>query len=144
MIVILELPQRTAGFAFEIDRRVLLERLYEFYEIAGLRRSGCQKMHVIRHHAIRMHEKFARRRMFLEPSDNPARDPRIRAESATLLKAEGDEIKPPPAIVFGRQPNVFALEWHACGHGRTQEYAGLKSPALHLNLKQHAVAHQKI
>lgn len=100
----------------KLEGGFLLEGFDEFDQVAFLRGPNRQKMHVVRHDAIRMYEKRANAGVFSQAGDEPRCDARVCAEAPAIMEAERDEIHGSAVIVAGWKPDVFALEFSGGGH----------------------------
>ncbi len=92
------------------DCGVLFERLYEFDQIALILRASREEVHVVGHNAVGVDEERASIRVFSKTCGDPGRESRIRAEAATIRKAQRNEKETSAAITTGRETNVFAFE----------------------------------
>lgn len=133
MIVILKLPQLAMHPAGEFLRGSLFERHDEFEHAAGFRRTTHEDVDVVRHDAVGVDEKLAARSARAEFVNDPARDAAIGSEAATVVEAERHKVGLSSDIAFGGQADILAAKF---GHGcqKPIQDAGLKNPALHVNL----------
>ena len=70
-LVVFELPEMTMCASGELYARVLLEGFDEFDQVAFVRCTCGEQMHVVRHDAICMDEKRAKAGMFSQAGDEP-------------------------------------------------------------------------
>jgi len=79
---------------------------------------------VVGHDTVGMDEKFARRSVYAELVDDPARDAGVSAEATPIVEAKRDEIELVSEIAFGGQADVFAVKFGQghCANPRCRRY----------------------
>ncbi len=123
---------RTTG---KLNGGFLLKRFDEFDQVTFVCGAYREEMHVVRHDAIRVDKKRAKRGVFSQAGDEPRGKAWICAEAATIMEAERDKIRIATTIMIGVEPEAFAPEVSGRGHNRATQDAELKAAALRLNLR---------